>query len=280
MNTPPKRSILYRLPSTAWHFFRFLADRREPDRFRIMRGYLRIQFWLKAHPARTKPMQLLGFEVSYPSLTFLRDLYNEIFLEAPYRVQLETRTPRIIDAGAAIGFASLSYLLQFPEARIVAFEPDPENYRLFKQTIESSQLSQVELIQAALSDKEGTITLYYNDGEDRIPNSVLKTKHGSQKKVKALSLRPYLKEPVDVLKMDIEGGEPPVLRDCADLLKNVAQIQMEYHYNPDFSLSETLEILTKAGHEYHLEANRAEIANKVGNVVLIHSHRVAPAKKR
>ena len=42
-------------------------------------------------------------------------------------------------------------------------------------------------------------------------------------------LRDYLGEPIDLLKLDIEGAEVDVLLDCRDRLTNVARVFVEYH---------------------------------------------------
>lgn len=47
--------------------------------------------------------------------------------------------------------------------------------------------------------------------------------------IDAVRLKDYLSEPIDFLKLDIEGAETEVLRDCADSLSNVGNLFVEYH---------------------------------------------------
>jgi FkbM family methyltransferase len=57
-------------------------------------------------------------------------------LSARYRTILEkSRTPVIVDAGANIGAASLWFDKVFPEAGIVALEPEPGNFRILKRNV-------------------------------------------------------------------------------------------------------------------------------------------------
>jgi hypothetical protein len=47
--------------------------------------------------------------------------------------------------------------------------------------------------------------------------------------VRAVRLADYLHGPIDLLKLDIEGAEAPVLLDCRDRLKQVDHVFVEYH---------------------------------------------------
>jgi hypothetical protein len=72
----------------------------------------------------------------------------------------------------------------------------------------------------------------------------------------ATRLRDYLQEPIDMLKLDIEGSETEVLMDCADLLINVANIGMEYHAFIDRpqELHIILRLLAQAGFRVYIES--------------------------
>ena len=67
--------------------------------------------------------------------------------------------------------------------------------------------------------------------------------------VPTVRLRDYLGDTVDLLKIDIEGAELPVLEDCASLLHNVRAMAIEVH---EFDVahrqtSVVLELLARAG---------------------------------
>lgn len=74
------------------------------------------------------------------------------------------------------------------------------------------------------------------------------TKH----EVPTVRLRDYLTEPVDFLKMNIEGAEREVLADCGDRLRQVREMVIEYHHW--FGLPRTLhhiqEMLNRLGFDY------------------------------
>lgn len=65
--------------------------------------------------------------------------------------------PIIVDAGANIGAASLWFSAEFPEARIVAIEPDPENAELLRRNLASR--SHHVVIEAAIGAEVGHVSL-------------------------------------------------------------------------------------------------------------------------
>lgn len=73
--------------------------------------------------------------------------------------------------------------------------------------------------------------------------------------VQTLRLKDLLSEKIDFLKIDIEGPEYDILKDCGESLNNVENIFVEYH---SFSekpqmIGELLLILKKAGFKVYLK---------------------------
>ena len=73
--------------------------------------------------------------------------------------------------------------------------------------------------------------------------------------VPAIRLRNLLTGKVDFLKIDIEGAEYEVLKDCKDLLHNVESLFIEFHgmRNEDQKLHEILEWVNAAGFRYYIK---------------------------
>ena len=123
---------------------------------------------------------------------------------------------------------------------------------MLKNNIKSFGLSNVQIIQKALWNKEGE-TIFSSEGADagrltdngEMINSI---------KIMTTSLRGYLERPVDLLKIDIEGAEVVVMEDCADLLINVKNLFVEYHSfdGKEQGLDILLSILKKAGFRYYI----------------------------
>ena len=69
--------------------------------------------------------------------------------------------PLIIEIGCWNGSDTELFLNAFPECKIFGFEPDPRNTEKIKNRINSSRF---ELIEEAVSDKDGLITFYESHG--------------------------------------------------------------------------------------------------------------------
>ena len=84
-------------------------------------------------------------------------------------------------------------------------------------------------------------------------------KTNNKKIVKCVRLKDLLNEEIDFLKIDIEGAELAVLKDCSDNLKNVKNLFVEYHgkYDEMFKLNEILEILLRNNFKYYIKEGNA-----------------------
>ena len=192
-------------------------------------------------------------EVKYTDYASLSFLQKELFDLEIYKFDCDKASPYIIDAGANIGLSVIYFKRLYPKSRIVAFEPDQGAFDALSFNIKPYGTSNdIQLIKRALWDTEGTLQ-FYAEGAD---GGRLATNGETSLlvEVPTVSLRPYLKEPVNFLKMDIEGAETRVLRDCADLLSNVERLFVEYHSftEGDQELHELLGILNQAGFRYYV----------------------------
>ena len=107
----------------------------------------------------------------------------------------------------------------------------------------------------------------FTDEKDLSSQSASLTKHLETKKrslkeveVNIVKLSDYIQEPVDILKLDIEGSEGEVLEDLesSHKLSLIKNIFIEYHYdgvNTAYPLGNILTILEKAGYQYVLASN-------------------------
>jgi len=130
----------------------------------------------------------------------------------------------VIDIGAHIGyFTRIFSRLVGRNGKVYAFEADPENFSLLKKN--TKHLRNVEIYQLAVSDRQGTIDFYHYDEKagchSTLPNVPLDYKK-RKISVAANTLDAVLAEAgsprVDVVKMDIEGGESAALRGMDKLL--------------------------------------------------------------
>lgn len=162
-------------------------------------------------------------------------VYKEIFEDQAYEVQVDNPKPLIVDAGAHIGLATIYFHLQYPQARFICVEPDPENVVLLKKNLEANHVAQAEIIEAALAAARGEAE-FWKDETWSVFSSVkqggwLGERKGKSMKVKAIELKDVVRGKTDVLKMDIEGAETEVLEKGEQLLPLIDKILLEYHHH-------------------------------------------------
>lgn len=180
----------------------------------------------------------------------LMHTYQEIYEREIYRFVADRENPFIVDCGANIGMSVLYFKAIYPRARIIAFEPDNDNFNMLQQNIQTNSLTNVEAVKAAVW-KENTILEFSESGSQgsRIQNDNSKEERHFTK-VNAVKLADILStNEIDFLKMDIEGAEDVVIHDCAPFLGNVKNLFLEYHGTSaeTMKLSSILDLLGKSG---------------------------------
>mgnify|MGYP006308535241 CR=1 FL=1 len=174
-------------------------------------------------------------------------MYNEIFQKQIFNCKSRKQKPYIIDAGANIGLSVIFFKQSFPDAKIVAFEPDKSVFKILKNNIDQFNYNDIEIINKALWDNNNPIE-FMPEGADagriafngEITNTI---------RVETTKLSKYLNNKVDFLKIDIEGAELRVLKEARNKLKMVERIFIEYHSFTDSpqQIDEILSILKNVG---------------------------------
>ena len=189
--------------------------------------------------------RLFGNPLKYIDSSSYYFLHEEIFQEEVYRFRSKRDNPRIIDGGANIGLSVIYFKKQFPNSRITAFEADPTIALVCKENLISHGIHDVEVHFKALWSHEVVLS-FEREGADggRVACSQEKSI-----KIPAVPLAQYIDEPIDFLKLDIEGAEWEVLNSCRKELKSVDKLFVEYHSfaNQPQILPELLELLRSSG---------------------------------
>jgi FkbM family methyltransferase len=140
---------------------------------------------------------------------------EQVFLDGEYQVEpiAPGSIEYIVDLGSNIGVTAMFWSQRYPNARMVLVEPDPDNFRLLQRNTAAFH-ERCVLINAAVSDRRGETTFFRSDRE--YGHSILKGDDSvSEIVVKTLTVSDVLSEAgfprVDLLKMDIEGGEQIVM---------------------------------------------------------------------
>src|SRR6476620_203183 len=64
------------------------------------------------------------------------DVFKQIFIDREYRCLDDlTEVRLVIDCGANVGYSSAYFLSHHPTSRIIAVEPDPENFAMLRRNL-------------------------------------------------------------------------------------------------------------------------------------------------
>ena len=153
-----------------------------------------------------------------------------------------SRPARIVDVGANVGYTCVHWGHAFAGARITAFEPHPRHVLALKQNLELNHLERnVEVLEAAAGIAAGRAAFLDAENESGL---VASGRPASSERVAAAGAPGELDvkvvdffgavgdAPLDVLKMDIEGGEYPILADPRFATLRVRVIALEWHVTP------------------------------------------------
>lgn len=230
---------------------------REPE----YRAYLRVQKGCRRSSGKQCTIWLDGYVVEGNDGPSLLHQYEEIVQRKSFDFTPKTASPLIYCCGANIGLEVLHLEQLFPDARIKAFEPDPQLFAVLKSNIERNE-SRAEAFNAALHVSDGKLQFQ--------PDGRLGGKLGTGTvEVECKRLRDLLaaEKHIDLLIIDIEGAENEVLPDCVDQLHKVDNLFVEWHSSEHApqQLPQLLELLEKSGFRYRLNNNlgTAPFANPV-----------------
>ena len=140
---------------------------------------------------------------------------KEVLVERLYDVDMAK--PRVVvDLGANVGIASLHFLERWPDARVIAVEPDPTTVRKLRSNVAGQP--GVVVVQAAIVGSPAASVSFLADASSWGSRVADDSEDGTVR-VPALTLTQLLTQVdvdhVDLLKIDIEGMEHQVLQPTA-----------------------------------------------------------------
>ncbi len=143
----------------------------------------------------------------------------------------------VIDVGANVGyFTLLAAKLAGKEGLVLAFEPDPTSFGFLSKSIAKNNFQNVRIFRECISNIDGQRTLYLSATSNRGLHSTSTDLGGVKITVPSARLDSVASmlnvSSVDLLKVDVEGGEPDVLESASHLLAEgrVKNIIMEWDH--------------------------------------------------
>lgn len=146
------------------------------------------------------------------------------------------------DVGANFGYyTAVAARRVGPEGQVFAFEPEPGIFGSLSAWVNRAAIGQVRCVRAALSDREGMLTLYVPPPsfQNHDP-SVFEYCTGMEKvEVNRLTLDGFCEDNriahIDVLKLDVEGHEEQVLAGGEQTFRQGRVEWVLCEFNPQFS---------------------------------------------
>jgi FkbM family methyltransferase len=180
----------------------------------------------------------------------------------------------VLDIGANIGdytvFASQT------ASKVYAFEPFPDNFELLKKNIIINGIDNVFISDEAVSSEDHIMKLHVSDISHG-SHSPLYAVGNKEIDVSSISVplifKRYGIEHVDILKMDIEGGEYDVLMNLEKpFFEKIGRFELEYHdyFKNKYSHENLVEKLEDNGFKVKLDGYNP-VLRKVLKQGLIHA---------
>ena len=152
----------------------------------------------------------------------------------------------ILDLGAHIGSTMAHFAVEYPGAKVVGVELDPDNAAICRRNI-AAYGSRCVLEEGAVWSDDGRIS-FESGGEDTVKGHAVED--GGGESAPAISIGTLIDRhangaaAVDFVKMDIEGAERTVLRENTAWAPRVRSLKVEVHspYTEDECLADLREL--------------------------------------
>lgn len=157
---------------------------------------------------------IFGYDLPIIYEVFGKDVYHLQELDLPSNAT-------VFDVGAHVGSFAVAVYARFPDARITAFEPHPDNFAFLAKNAPFAVC-----VNKAVAGESGTVHL----GDHKASSSYALGDTGIP--VEAVTLDSYIQPltKIDLLKVDVEGAEKDIFNHLSpESLAKVDRIMMEVH---------------------------------------------------
>lgn len=138
--------------------------------------------------------------------------------------------PLIVDAGANIGASAAFFAMTYPTAKIIAIEPEANNFALLRQNTAGLN---VECLNAGLSSSRGRLKVSNPDAEEWAFRTEATHEEGG---IPSVTISDIYRQECDpgaafpfIVKIDIEGAEADVFARGTDWFQKTPMVIVELH---------------------------------------------------
>lgn len=184
-----------------------------------------------------------------------------------------------VDVGANIGEITMAAANRVgPSGKVFAFEPMSPLFARLQEHVESNNLDQVTTVQCGLSDQTGSAQLFsasetFHDGTE---HKGLGTLYSSTARatpseiIKIDTLDRFIEDndlaQVDLIKIDVEGAELPVLKGASNVLGRfhpylIIEIQDEASEQAGYKAADILELLEQLDYRFYTIGRKAKLTS-------------------
>ena len=187
-------------------------------------------------------------------------VFRQVLVTREYDCDFAIRPLTIIDAGANIGLTSVFYANKYPNATIIAIEPEASNFHMLEKN--TAPYPNIHSIKAALW-KDNTQVKLVDPNLGHYGFQTMEASDGNASEempsVPGVTLDKILTEfnlgSVDILKVDIEGSEKEIFENCCSWIDKVKVIVVELHDHLKSGCSDSVYRAVKA---FDLEWRKGE----------------------
>jgi FkbM family methyltransferase len=172
-----------------------------------------------------------------------RSAFNEVIVKRWYDHPFPGEPRFIVDAGANVGYASVRFAELYPQADIVAIEPDRENFEILQQNV--APYPRVRGLQCGVWPRSAQLVI--ENPEAKSWAFRVREARGGERGFPAVGLNELVEQhssrTLDLLKLDIEGAELELFRDdrCHEWLARTNMIFVELHDRIKAGCTEAME---------------------------------------
>jgi len=215
--------------------------------------YRRLARWITCE-IRLSPNQILKLSDKYEVASF-QDVFCNPFYWQVFKY-LRSSQNLIIDCGAHCGHFSIlvetclqhKYSSLNIDSRYILVEPNPFLVKNLTKNMHDAQIKNFKILKGLLGkNSSGFGTLWINH-TNYLSASLSPSQNTRPYQVPYINLhKEVLDRTVDILKIDIEGGEYEFIESHLDLLEKTQTLFIEIHPHPNYSLNHIFQSLEQAG---------------------------------